>query len=418
MQAAFIAAHAVHASAPPQFPSAAVLDAQHGHLLLATVAGGIQSTSTVPGTVRIYSTATGALLRTVTVGVAPLHLLVADHANRLLVVNRGPDISGAAASLTLLNAATGSVLKTVPLSHLPAFLTVADRTDRLISVIPAAGSSQRGAVEMRDAVTGTTVISTTVGINPGLALADPATGRVFVGNGGYSAQDPQATCTLPVCEPTVSILDAHSGKLLATRLLGAPTPVSIPYQPPSCGPVLYQLPTGIIAVTGRGTYQPAGALQMLDPRTGAVRRSLPYASQSCALGVDTRLNRALLLPLPGDVSGAALLDLSTGTILRTVPTGLNPFGLTIDSTTNTGFIVDVGELSGGQADVRVIDMATGATRRTILRRYGPAGLLLDEQAGRVYAFVHAVTSPGLPPTNNQILVLDAATGLTIRRWAI
>jgi hypothetical protein len=175
-----------------------------------------------------------------------------------------------------------------------------------------------------------------------------------------------------------------------------------------------------IAVTGRGTYQYAGALQVLNPQTGAVRRTLPYSLQSCLLGIDTRLNRALAQPLPGDVSGVTLLDLRTGTIVRTVPTGVNPGVAVVDSATSTGFIVDAGDLpgSGHQADVRMIDMATGATRRTILRGLGIYDLLLDERAGRVYALVQTNTAAGRPPTINQILVLDAATGLTIRRWAI
>ena len=412
------------------------LDARNGHLFVAST-GPLTSTAYIlstggqpqrpppagPGVVAMIDAASGKVLATTRVGLSPRRVLVAPGIRRVFVFNDGSPV-GHGPSLSVLDAASGALVRTVPLQAVPADSAVDDRTDLLFSAYPASRPTVRGAVEVRDALTGTAVISTTVGYNPESVAVEAQTGRVFVGNNGFvygSGDRDSGACTLDLCDPTVSILDARTGRSLGTVVLHHGVGGGSVVQ--NCGPYLYPSGGRVLAVVGDGQLG-GGSLSFLDPATGALRASLPFDTNSCALGIDSRSGHALNPNAGGGTPdstaqgtyGAALFNLGTGipsrfagAPTRYVATGLNPDLVAVDSRNGRAFLTDAGGDGGG--DMRVLNMADGATYRSLLRGLRVVALTVDELRQRVFAIAEPVPPfPQLPATAT-LLVLDANVGL-------
>jgi len=222
------------------------IDERTGHAFIA-----------IPGanTVAVLDTHSGALLRTIGVGMAPGDLAVDAPRGRVVVANSG------AATVSILDAASGRVLRTVVVSGVPTALAVDEQTGRAFVTLRGA-TDRRGALVMGtghvavlDVRTGRVLRTVAVPATPSVVAVAAGTGRVFVA-GAVSSGDGR-----------VSMLDAVTGRLLHTSMVGA--------YPDSMAVVAHD---GSVVVTtwprpgaaGRLT----GVVSVLDARTGRVTRSI------------------------------------------------------------------------------------------------------------------------------------------------
>lgn len=412
------------------------LDARNGHLFVASTGPLTATTYILPaggqpqrpppagfGVVAMIDATSGKVLASTRVGLAPSRVLVAPGIRRVYVFNDGSPV-GHGASLSVLDAASGALVRTVPLPAVPADSAVDDRTDLLFSAYPSSSLTAHGAVAVRDALTGTVVISTTVGYNPESVAVEEQTGRVFVGNNGFvygTGDRDNGACTLDLCDPTVSVLDARTGRARGIVVLHHGVGGGSVVQ--NCGPYLYPSGGRVLAVVGDGQLG-GGSLSLLDPATGTLRASLPFDANSCALGIDSRsgyaLNPYAASGTPDSTtqgtSGATLFNVGSGipsrfagAPTRYVATGLNPSLVAVDSRNGRAFLTDAGGDSGG--DLRVLNMADGTTYRSLLRGLRVMALTVDESRQRVFAIAEPVPPfPQLPATAT-LLMLDANVGL-------
>jgi len=151
----------------------------------------------VPGTVSVLDTATGSLLRTVTVGHEPMAVAVDERTGRAFIANKLSD------SVSVLDAATGTTLRTVTVGPggsggyaAPSAVAVDERTGHVF-VLDAYDDS----VRMLDATTGKVLHSSIVGTDPRTIVVDGQAGRAFVPSDGG-----------------LQVLDTHTGDVLSSSL--------------------------------------------------------------------------------------------------------------------------------------------------------------------------------------------------------
>jgi len=222
------------------------IDERTGHAFIA-----------IPGanTVAVLDTHSGALLRTIGVGMAPGDLAVDAPRGRVVVANSG------AATVSILDAASGRVLRTVVVSGVPTALAVDEQTGRAFVTLRGA-TDRRGALVMGtghvavlDVRTGRVLRTVAVPATPSVVAVAAGTGRVFVA-GAVSSGDGR-----------VSMLDAVTGRLLHTSMVGAyPDSIAVVAHDGSVVVTTWPRP----GAAGRLT----GVVSVLDARTGRVTRSI------------------------------------------------------------------------------------------------------------------------------------------------
>jgi len=222
------------------------IDERTGHAFIA-----------IPGdnAVAVLDTHSGALLRTIGVGMAPGDLAVDAPRGRVVVVNSG------AATVSILDAGSGRVLRTVAVSGVPTAVAVDEQTGRAFVTLRGA-ADRRGAlvlgtghIAVLDVPTGRVLRTVAVPATPSVVAVAAGTGRVFVA-GAVSSGDGR-----------VSMLDAATGRLLHTSTVGA--------YPASMAVVAYD---GSVVVSTwprpGGAGRLTGVVSVLDARTGRVTRSI------------------------------------------------------------------------------------------------------------------------------------------------
>ncbi len=329
-------------------PIAAVADARTGHVFVTTALGGVSMLDAV----------TGAVARTVTVGVNAQALAVSDAALRVFVVDAG--YGSPSYTVSVLNARTGAMLRIVHVAATrPTAIAVDDQRRRIFVVnagpLNSAGAaSGRGSVSVLDGANGIVLHTTMVGQNPTTLAVDGATGRVFVVNSG-------ATVT---SRGSVSILDAAGARVMRTVPVGA-----------GAGAVVVDARTARAFVnTGAGVY-------VLDTRTGAVLRVIP--ADGDVLTLDAATDRVFAINY---VSGAlTILDARDGrvvkTVARVIPAGDNPIDLAVDGT--HGHVVILADNADG-GSISVLDARTGTSQRTLVMGSDPAAVAVDAHSGHVF----------------------------------
>lgn len=290
------------------------------------------------GSVHLLDARSGALLRTVGVGLAtiPVALGVDERTHRVFVTNGTPTCC-APGTVTLLDARTGRRLRTVTLAGSPLAVAVDAPSGRVYvanGTLTATGAIVPGTVSVLDAVTGTILRTVTVGLTPEALVVSAPTRRVFVLNADSG---------------TVSVLDARTGHRVRTTAVG---------QYPLAAAV--DTHDGQVVVLNAGPFDP---LAHAYDGTGSV----------------------------------SVLDATSGRLLHTVGLPQPPRAVAVDARTGHLFIAagrPTAPAAPGQ--IVVLDGRRGAPVRAIALPL-PSALVLDAPAGRLFVIDDATTVPVVDP---------------------
>jgi DNA-binding beta-propeller fold protein YncE len=157
-----------------------------------------------------------------------------------------------------------------------------------------------------------------------------------------------------------------------------------------------------------------GTIQILDTHTGALLRTVKVASGYHAVIIAPRFNRILVLnmSMQGVGTSLSLLNLSSGTVLRTANLAGNPHGMAVDEQTARVYL-------GRSSGVSVLDARTGVVLRTMTlpARGIPIGVSLDRTSGHLFVAQEGVTPTGLIPIQggaSTVSTIDIRRGVVLR----
>jgi YVTN family beta-propeller protein len=244
-----------------------------------------------PGVVVVHDGPRETLLQ----GLAALRpgwgLAVDGPAERLFVPDMADD------SVALFDAAHGRYLRSVRVGTSPVAVAVDSHTGHafVVSMGPLSAVRPEGSVSMLDSRSGRVLHTVAVGLYPALVAVDEPAGRVLVvhGWGGVAAAAGGSS------GGGTDVLDARSGRLLATLALGAVAPESLVDGPPLL--VAVDARHGRAFVLERVAGEPAlGRVRILDDRKARVLRSVPVAPFPVALAVDASAGRLFVLHASAD----------------------------------------------------------------------------------------------------------------------
>ncbi len=298
------------------------IDERTGHAFIA-----------IPGanTVAVLDTHSGALLRTIGVGMAPGDLAVDAMQGRVFVYSDGDGFPGYTKLVSTLDGASGRLLRAVVVAHDPRGLNMPSQGAGDIVVDDQSGhvfvsSAYADSVSMLDATSGR-LLRTVGGTRPGPMAVDTHTRRVFVLNGGGGTSN-----------GVVTILDSATGRVVGNTPVGG---LALPVTP------VVDTRTGrvFVANDGGGT----GSVSVLDARGGALLRTVTVGPHPFVTAVDGRSSRVFVTSLgamdaaghltgPGSVS---VLDAQSRMLLRTVPVGVEPAVIAVDERAGRAFVVNV-----------------------------------------------------------------------------
>ena len=344
-----------------QRPSAVAVDTRTGQAFVATVGAGAGE----PGQVSVLATATGVLLRTVSVGLDPCALAVDERAGRVLVVNH---LSG---SVSVLDARSGRRLATVPVGPLPRAVAVDERRARALIV------SDVGRVSLLDTRRVTVLRTLTVGLSAGGVAIDEGSGHaVVVGTRLDRAGQLQGS---------VSVLAVATDRVVRRMTVGL-LPQSVVLDPRRGQAVVFNADTASMSV--------------LDLRRGLLLRAIRIGLPPVAVGVDKRGGRVFVLDAA--TATVRVLAAATGQLLSTVAVGPHS-GPALTRPPDTQDVVP--------------DRRDGPASMLYIVADDPPGALLavDGWRGRVIVAstttaVHATTT--MPA--GQVSVVDARSGTVLR----
>jgi len=329
---------------------------------------------------------TGRPLRTATAGSvfsADTPAAVDRRAARLVVATTTTATAapGVAGRVTVVDARTGAVVRVAAVGLYPQSVAVDEGAGR--AFVASAGLNGTELVGVLDTRSGRLLYRRVAGLYPeGSTTVDVSVGRVFV---------PIVAATGPVY---VSILDARSGAVERTIDVGLP-PVSV-------------TPTGLggLLVAGRN------GVRLIDLRHGQVARTiLRGATAGARIGIDTPARRAVVVT----IAQAALIDLTRGTVIGVVP-GAQPSSTpAFDDRTGHVFVlaqpITSASVPIGRGRVTMLDVRSGTALRTVVVGVDPLDVVVDAARGRVLVLNHGTTLRGGPTLGDgSVSMLDARTG--------
>lgn len=359
--------------------------------------GRLQSDVRGNGRVRVFDAATGDPVTVEKAGYLPCAMVADDRAGHVLVASG--DALGLSGTLFTFDAATGRRLQAVP--------TDAAECAASPAAAPSAGRAFFGGAD--DSLSafdtrGGVLIRTTHAYDGGsVALAvDERDGRVFA-----------ALAT----NGTVESFDARSGRRLRIITFGGGVGAGggrsllIPAVDPRAG--------RLFVIDGT-----AATVDMVDPRNGAVLRAAPVVQGAAAWALDdgpgfSDGSGRLLVAGAGAVS---ILDTRTGSVVHTLTLGYRATRILVDPRVHRAFVFTSDNL-GATPNVGVIDTRTGARVGTVALPGVPLSAALDARHGRLVVAdaqgtIDIVDTRGarlvhtLPavPSNMTAVALDEATG--------
>lgn len=283
----------------PEPPTAAVVDARSGRAYIA--ADGVAAGS--DRYLLTLDTATGRVLHAVTLDYDPRGVALDAARGRVVVVNEATlDSSGSPSgpsSVSILDARGGRIQRTVRLDAAPSAVAIDARSGRAL-IVEGEDPYRRGILVSLDPLAGSVVWKTTVGTYPTAVAVDARSRHAFVAN---------------MLDNTVGMLDARTGRLLRTTVLGAaPGTVAALADDAATGRIFAESFPPRIAGGGGSTL---GHVAVLDAATGRLLRTVAL-DNPMALAVDARTGRVLV----GSVSQVCVLDGTDGHPLRAVPRDL------------------------------------------------------------------------------------------------
>lgn len=383
---------------PNAGPVALALDARTGRVFVATTSATDRTTGHPigNGTVAILDTHRGNVLREIPVGGSGNAVAVDETTRRAFVATTAfpPFVRTPVGKIVrVLDTRSGAVVRTVAVGEAPVDIAVDGRTNRVfvatLGPVTGAGAPSRGHVSVLDARTGAIIRTVPVGVSPRTMVVATSTQRVFVLN-----QDSQS----------VSTLDARMGTVLRTVTLRH-MPCDAGANMPCTAAVDEQTKRVFVAsYTGNTAGSGMGAITTLDARTGVVVRSIPVHGRPYAAAVDTRAGHAFITNL-GDgmlINGTVLmLNARTGTILRTIAVGGAPIAVAVDERAGRAVVLGTNggmraflnhsrlDLTFANDMVSVLDTRNGTILRTIKVGGDVRAVAIDAQTGHAFVADYA-----------------------------
>lgn len=405
---------------PPRVLVAATLAAMAGGLLLRLLAPpmilGTVALGTIPwqvvvdhrtgrafvftadrstNVVSVLDTATGTLLRTVSVGGTllfdsdELHFGAApvagiDERTQRVFIS-GQSLNGHG-QVTVLDGRSGAILGTISLSPRlgqVGAVGVDEETQRVF--ITGQGLDGRGRVSVLDARGGALLRTLSLNLDPASIAVDAPAGRVFVtGSGG-----------------NVAMLDARTGGLLRTITV-----------PATGGAITVDSRTARVFVGDRSS----GTISMLDAHSGQRLRAVVLTLGVGVLAADEPANRVVVAdPTRANVT---MLDARSGTIVGTATVGEHPVAVSADQRTGRILVSALGPTNGAghvttYGSVSVLDGHTLAVRQTLRVGVAPGDLVVDEGSGHTI-----VVNSNYNPVDCSLATVPVAEGEWVQglRW--
>jgi DNA-binding beta-propeller fold protein YncE len=288
------------------------------------------------------------------------------------------------------------------------------------------GPATLSTIDMR---TGARLSIASIGVNPSGIAEDQRTGRVFVvsENGAPVCSSPgPAGCELPNTT-FVSVFDAATGQQVRSLSVFAPAAAqggSLMMSGP--GAIAVDADAGHAFVVSRTTFDAQGdaGVAMLDGTTGLVLRRVTLRPGPLAVAIDSNAHRAYVTNLggyaPTSARGASLggmlwiLDTRSGALLRAVHLGALPVDpVAADDRARHVFALAGSLLGGarmGAGHVLMLDPRSGTLIKAIT--LGPASLFsltVDGGSGRV--FVSTISVDGRA---GAVVEIDGRSGAPMR----
>lgn len=334
----------------PGQPLNIIGDGQGGQVFVETTANGV-------GRMAVLSARGTGPIRTLplSVGVYAAPLAIDEHAGHLFVAVPAfaacyrAVMFAPCSRVSVYDIRRGRVLRTFGVRGQVAAMAVDQRANRFVTT--SVVNSGTGFVSVFDATTGRLVGSVSVGSQVGfpsdhmLAL-DEARGHVFV----LSTNAPTFT------NGNVYMLDVHNGALLHVDALNSsPTDIAVDSR---AGRVFV---SQLGPVTGGGfasriTSIGVGGVDVLDARSGRLLRTITTGVGTFAMAVDGRAGRVVVVNVgkldsngPATFVGAgtvSILDAQNEQIVRTAPTGVFPVSIAVDERRSRAIVVNAGGTVG------------------------------------------------------------------------
>jgi YVTN family beta-propeller protein len=299
---------------PWSSPSALALDERANRLYMVDLSSNMS----------ILDTQNGAVLHSIGAGASPVALAIDPRTHRAFLANRDEG------TVRVLDAADGHTLRTINVGLTPSSLAVDSRSGRAFVV---GDNSAGGAVSVVDTVRLRLLGTIAIGRFARRVVVDEQTRRAFVTDSGHDGRT-----------PTVSVLDARTGRLLRATAYGAP--VANPSALPLDNGLALDEQTGRVFVAD----SPYNTVSVLSAATGRLLRTISVGPHPRAMAVDSQA-RLVLLANEGNTdsngtwtgSGSvSVLDARSGSVLRTIVVGIDPIAVSVDARSGRAFIINAG----------------------------------------------------------------------------
>ena len=388
-------------------------------LLALTLLPGVAHARDSGGAMRAHGSSAAHMTRAAKIVTSAYAMAVDTRTGRVFTVS----YSG---RIRVFDTASGALLHTITASPSARGIAVDTRTGRAFVVNWGHNWLDHGSVSMIDEASGRVLRTTTVGMNPTAVTVDEATGRVFVSDYyGVSVLDVRTGALIraveedgisftpiavdeqrarafavtsynnPLGQPmagenNVYVLDAATGAMLR-RISNMHGPIA----------VAVDRRTGYVFTANEGD---GGSVSMIDTRSGAIVHTVRIARSGGvapnAIAVDEQRGRVFVVSY--DEFGASrghvsIVDARTGSLLKTVAVGDIATAVAISERTGRVFVV-------AENGVSVLDATSGGVVRTVPLRPSPNSVAVDASSGRVFV------SNG----NGRVHILDAANGALMR----
>ena len=314
---------------------------------------GTQSSATpITGQIRILDALTGRILRTVPAGQNPLMLVADAHSGHLFVPDARPGISiydHRRGSIRMFSTASGALVRAIPVDpdvYVSAVGVDARRGHVLFQGAPKPGED---GVVVIDARTGRVV--RVVALATSLNACSPS--LVFdEGTNHFIEASGEARASM-----RAQVLDGNTGRVLRDEMLpsmadaGGSCPVALAADASTARAFVYEAP----AYTGGMSY-----VSVLDTRDGRIVSTVPTGfgeSTSISLAIDHRAGSTFIVDtntpdVTTTVNKLTVLDTRSGRVLHTMTLGQGPPVVAVDERTELLFVVN-----GADNTVSVFDIS-------------------------------------------------------------
>ncbi len=285
-----------------------------------------------PGVVTMFDAHSGRFLRAVPVGYLPEAAVVDEQSGRVFVLNQNNALGQNHATISVLDAESGQVVGHIAvgqnLNQLPNAnaLAIDGRHNRILASV--ASTENGAALDIVDAKSGALVQSRATGQFAESIVTDEQTGHAFVVGGAG-----------------ISMFDTTNGKLLHYAAVGR----SLNVRDAVVNRRTARLYVLSLDWSNNGTITSSGHVFILDSRKGTILRTLTV-SWPTSMAIDELTGHIFITSsgpqdASGTLAGAGNLDVFdglTGAVLQTIPIGVSPESVSVDSRTRHVLVANYG----------------------------------------------------------------------------